>query len=400
MAIKGIFQSHQGIVGEKATDFAASILQYFPTGQAQFFAISAGIASEPAMETTFHWYEDAHISGRIAIVSGGTGTSIVVADGSFYVPNQILLCEQTGEYMFVTAVVGNTLTVVRGFAATSVVSVTNVMFLQLIGNAYEEASTKPTAVTQQGTPRSNLVQIFRNAWSISGTTKAIKFRTGDRLARSKRQCAQYHSEDMERIFLWGKKSVSTLNGKQFRTTDGLITQIEQFGGVVRTAASNSGAGPVTGNLTLADLTDFVRVVYQTNVKGEPNERIVYNGDMVLAALNRMTILDSTYNIEYNETAVGIQVGSLKTAFGELKLMTHPLMSESPVWTNEMYVLHPGGLKRRPLRETFNDDYDKSGTRANGVDADEGIMTTEMGVQCAAARTMGIYRNIKNGAKSI
>lgn len=400
MAIKGIFQSHQGVVGEKATDFAASILQYFPTGQAQFFAISAGIASEPAMETTFHWYEDGHISGRIAVVSGGTTTSVVVADGSFYVPNQILLCEQTGEYMFVTAVVNNTLTVVRGFAGTSIVSLTNAMFLQLIGNAFEEASTKPTAVTQQGTPRSNLVQIFRNAWSISGTAKAIKFRTGDRLARSKRQCAQYHSEDMERIFLWGKKSVSTLNSKQFRTTDGLITQIEQFGGIVKTAATDSGAGPVAGNLSLTDLVDFVRQVFQTNVKGEPNERIVYCGDLVLQALNKMTTLDSVYEIQSGETEVGIKVSKLITAFGTLNLMTHPLMSESPVWTTEMYVLHPGGLKRRPLRETFNDDYDKSGSRTNGVDADEGIMTTEMGVQAAGSRAMGIYRNIKKAVKSI
>lgn len=399
MAIKGIFTSHQGIVGERSGDFASSILYYYPTGQAQMFAISAGIPTVGAGDTTFHWYEDSHISGRQAIVSGGTTTAIVVADGSFYIPNQIHLVEETGEYVFITGVSGNTLTVIRGLGGTAIVSVTNSMHVQLIGNAHEEASTKPQAVTQQGTPRSNLVQIWRNAWAISGTAKAVKYRTGDKLAKSKRECAMYHSEDMERSMLWGKKHLGTLNSNQFRLTDGVVTQIESFGGVVASAATDSGAGPVAGDLSLKDLTEFVRQVFSTSVKGMPNERIVYNGDIVLQALQHMTLADSVYNIEFNESAVGIKVGSLVTAFGTLKLLTHPMMNESPVWRHEMYVLHPGGLRKRMLRDTFDDDYDKSGTRANGVDADEGMMTTEGGMEVGAARCMGIYRNIQKGVKS-
>jgi hypothetical protein len=399
MAIKGIFTSHQGIVGERSGDFASSILYYYPTGQAQMFAISAGIPTVGAGDTTFHWYEDSHISGRQPIASGGTTTSIVVTDGSFYVPNQILLVEETGEYVFTTQVSGNTLTVIRGLGGTAIVSVTNSMHLQLIGNAHEEASEKPVAVTQQGAPRSNLVQIWRNAWAISGTAKAVKYRTGDKLAKSKRECAMYHSEDMERSMLWGKKHLGTLNGNQFRLTDGVVTQIESYGGVVASAATDSGSGPVAGDLSLKDLTEFVRQVFSTSVKGQPNERIVYNGDIVLQALQHMTLADSVYNIEFAESSVGIKVGSLVTAFGTLKLLTHPMMNESPVWRNEMYVLHPGGLRKRMLRDTFEDDYDKSGSRANGIDADEGMMTTEGGMEVGGARTMGIYRNIQRGVKS-
>lgn len=395
MAIKGIFQSHQNVVGEKQNDFAGAVLSLFPTGQAQFMAISAGIPKESAQQVSFSWEEDAHISGRQACVSGALTATVVVADGSFYLPNQILMVQETGEYLFVENVVSNTLTVIRGFAGTTAVSITNAHNVQLIGNAFEEASTKPNAVHQQGAPRTNLVQIFRNAWSISGTAKAIKVTNGDRLARSKRQCAQYHSEDMERSFLWGRKSVSTRNGKQFRTTDGVLTQIEQYGGVVKTAATGGNAG----ELSMGDFEDFMRQIFQTNVKGQPNERISYAGDIALQQFGRMVRLDSTYDIAYNETEYGINIGTLITPFGKLKLMTHPMMSENPIWTKELYVLHPGGLKRRPLRETFNDDYDKSGARTNGVDADEGIMTTEGGIACGAAKTMGIYRNIAKGVKT-
>src|SRR3546814_17514096 len=82
----------------------------------------------------------------------------------------------------------------------------------------------PTAVTQQGHPRMNYTQIFRNGWAISGTAKAVKFLTGSKLAHNKKMCASYHAEDMERTFLWGKKTITTLNGKQFRLTDGVVQQ--------------------------------------------------------------------------------------------------------------------------------------------------------------------------------
>jgi len=399
MALKGIFTSHQGIVGERNGDFASAILQYYPTGQAQLLAISAGIPTEGAADTTFHWYEDSHISGRQATVSGGTTTSVVVADGSFYVPNQILWVEETGEYLFVTAVTGDTLTVVRGIGGTSVVSIDNTHHVQLIGNAHEEASEKPTAVSQQGTPRSNLVQIWRNAWAISGTAKVVKYRTGDKLAKNKRECAMYHSEDMERSLIWGKKHLSTLNGNQFRMTDGIVTQIESFGGVVETANSDPGDGAVAGNLHLVDFYDFIREVFATGVKGQPQERICFNGDIVLQVINRCTQLDGQYEISVNESEVGINVRKVITPFGSLSMLTHPMMNESPVWQKELYVLHPGGLKKRMLRDTFEDNYDKSGTRTNGKDADEGLMTTEGGMEVGGARCMGIYRNITKAVAS-
>lgn len=395
MAIKGIFTSHMGIIGERAGDFASAILQYFPTGNAPFFAITSGIPTRDAADTTFHWYEDAHISGRMDTTSGGTSTSVGVSDGSFYIPNQILMVEETGEYLFVTAVSGNTLTVTRGMGGTTVTSIDNTMHVQLIGNAHEEASEKPVAVSQQGTPRSNLVQIFRNAWAISGTAKAVKFRTGDKLAKSKRECAMYHSEDIERSFIWGRKHLGTLNSNQFRMTDGLVTQIESYGGIVETADSGGGAG----QLSLVDLYDFIRRVFAVGIKGQPNERIVFNGDIALQVLNNATFADGTYQIDSTETDVGISVTTVKTPFGKLKLMNHPLMSENPVWAREMYVVHPGGLAKRMLRDTFEDNYDKSGTRANGKDADEGLITTEGGVEVSGARAMGIYRNIQVAIES-
>lgn len=399
MAIKGIFASHQHIVGERTGDFQSAVLQYFPTGQAAFTAISSGIPDEGAGDTTFHWNEDAHISGRQECVSGGLTNTIVVEDGSFYIPNQLLLVEQTGEILFVQGAAGNTLTVLRGLSGTTPTSISNQNSVQLIGSAHEESSEKPVAVAQQGAPRSNVTHIFRNAWAVSGTAKAVRVQTGDLVARNRQQCMMYHSEDMERAFLFSRKHVGTLNNKQFRLTDGIIAQIEKYGGIVTSAASDSGQGPVSGSLHLQDFYDWTRRIFETNVKGQPNERIVYNGNIALQALQQATIADSSYEITAMETEVGIKVMKVCTPFGDLKFMTHAMMNENPTWTSELYALHPGGLKRRTLRPTFPDEYDRNGTRANGIDADEGLITTEMGVQAGGTRTMGIYRNIRRGARS-
>lgn len=396
--IQGIFASNQGIVGDRVGDFASVILRMNPTGTALMLALSSGMNKESAGDTVFTWFEDSHQSGRATCASGGTTTTVVVDDGSYYIPGTVLEVEESGEHMLVTATSGPTLTVLRGIG-TAVVSISNGDHVQQIGNAHEEGSGMPVAVAQQGAPRLNYVQIFRNSWAITGTAKAINFRTGNKVANNKQDCATFHAEDMERAFLWGKKYVGTYNNSQFRMTDGVVAQIENYGGTVESAATDSGSGPVAGDFSRVDFEDFIRRVFRLGIKGQPNERIALGGDTVLQVLNQMTMLDSTYQIGQGETKLGIAVTTIVTPFGQLKLMTHPLMNENPKWQKELYVMHPGAIKKRVLRETFSEGYDSDGKRIQGRDADQGLMTTEAGIQVGGAKVMGILRNVSRAVKS-
>jgi hypothetical protein len=296
--IQGIFASNQGIVGDRVGDFSSAILQIDPTGTALVLALSSGMGKEAASDTIFNWFEDSHQAGRTTIASGGTTTTIVVGDGSIYVPNQILLVEETGEIVMVTAIAGNSVTVIRGLGGTTVTSVTNVMHVQSIGNAHEEASPMPTAITQQGAPRFNFTQIFRNAWAVSGTAKAVKYQSGSRLAKNKRDCAIYHAEDMERAIIFGRKHLTTINGKPFRLTDGIRAQISQYGGLVQAVTD----GTTAGNYSWTLFSDFMRKIFSTNIKGQPNERLAIGGNLWLAGLEQMTRLDGSYQIFQGETA--------------------------------------------------------------------------------------------------
>jgi hypothetical protein len=396
--IQGIFMSNQGIVGDRVGDFSSAILQIAPTGTALMLALSSGMGKSSAQDTIFTWFEDAHQAGRTGVVSatsGGLGTSVVVEDGTMYVPGQVLLVEETGEVIYVTQTSGATLTVIRGIGGSSVVAITNAHHVQNIGNAHEEASNRPVAVTQQGVARSNLTQIFRNAWAVSGTTKAVKYRTGGKLAKNKADCALYHAEEIEKSFIWGRKHLSSLNGKPFRMSDGIVSQLQQYGGIVEAAESGNNAG----DLSWIDFEDFIRRVFSTNVKGQPNERIAIGGDIVVAVLNQMARLDGTYNIAVNEEVLGIKITRLVTAFGSIKLMTHPLFNENPTWQKDLMVLHPGAIRKRVLRETEDEGYDANGRRFDGQDADEGIMTTELGFEVGAASTMGMLTNVTKAVAS-
>lgn len=400
--IQGIYLSNQGIVGDRVGDFSSAMLQINPTGTALLLALSSGMPKESASDTVVNWFEDVHqpMRSQFTASANTSVTSVTVADGSLYVPGQVILVEQTGEVLYVTATSGNTLTVIRGMGGTTPASITTAMFAQSIGNAQTESSDMPVAVTQQGVPRSNFTQIFRNAWGVSGTAKAVTFRTGSKIAKNKRDCATYHAEDIERAFLWGVKDVRTLNNRPFRMTNGILNQISQFGGLVTTANSAAPAGsPTAGQLSFNDFEDFMRVIFSRNVKGQPNERICFGGDVALSQFNKMARLDGAYELMKEEEVFGIRITTVVTQFGRLKIMTHPLMVENPTWQKELYVLHPGGIKKRVLRETEEENYDKSGNRISGRDADQGVLTTEVALQVGAAQTMGIYRNITKGVKS-
>lgn len=385
MAIKGIFTSDMGIVGDRKADFASSILYNEPNGSAPMLAMTSGMKTRPATDVVVTWFEENHLSGRVRVTNNaGTGTTLVLEDASFITANTVLMLEDTGEYVFVLAAVGNTLTVERGFADTEVASIngsgSNEIYAQRIGTAFSEASSAPVAVTNMGYPKFNYTQIFRNTWNVSGTAQAVPWHTGSRVAKSKRDCALYHAEDIERSLMWGRKSLGVMNNEPFRTMDGILTQVK------------TNVFSQTTNFGYTDMRDFLEKVFSRNIKGYSNERIAFCGNSVLSVLDTIAMSHGDYKIEVGETDFGMEIVNWRTPFGKISLKTHPLMNENPVWRKDMYVLHPGVIETRYLRRTTEDNYDGPGKRA-GVDADYGVLTTELSVTYGAEITGGIYTGI-------
>ena len=398
MSIRGLFASHSGIAGERVGDLSSRVLMMGYTGTAPLLAMSSGMPKEAAGDTTYGWVEDSHISGNTAANGNALvgATTINVDDTSIWTKNTIIMNQSTGEYMLITAIPSSTqVTVLRGIGGTTPAAVTDNDVFQHIGTAFEEGGGKPDPVSQKGESRTNYVQIFKNGWAITGTAKAVKYHTGSQLALNRGQALGYHVEDLERSFLFGRPGVMTVNNKQMRMSGGVEYQIATYGGLVEMA----NTGGVAGALSLKDLLGFMSRIFDRNVKGMPNERITFTGTPVLTLIQDMVMQSSRYQITVNETAYGIKVMKLLGVNGDLTLATHPLFTENSIWGHELLVLHPGLIKKRVLRDTWEETFNSSKSNNNGIDAEEGYIALETGWQVQGVQTMGILKNIQTAVPS-
>jgi hypothetical protein len=391
MSVRGIFASHNAIVGERIGDLASRVLMLGYSGTAPMLALSSGMPKEAAGDTSFSWTEDSHISGNTTATGAQTNvaTSLNFGDTNIWTPNTVIMNQTTGEYMLITAVNSATnVTVVRGIGGTTGTAIGNLDVFQSIGTAFEEGGGRPSAITQKGESRVNYVQIFKNGWAVTGTTKAVKYLTGSQLAYNRSMALGYHVEDLERAFLFGRPGLMTLNNKQFRLSGGIVYQIENYGGTVTTA--NVGGA---GNMNLDTIIAFLRGIFDRNVKGLPNERISFCGSAVVERINKMCRLGSQYQIMLGAEAWGIKVYKIVGINGDLNLVTHPLFVENSLWKNELHVYHPGLIKKRVLRDTWEESFSSQSSNNQGNDSDEGFIAMEAGFQVQSVETMGIMRNI-------
>lgn len=387
MAIRGVFASDSGIVGNPKGDFASALLQEMPNGTAPLFALSSGMPSRNATDVVVNWFEENHLSGSTTVngaVASTTTTTVVLTDASSYPPGVILIDQNTGEYWFVTAIAGNSCTIVRGFAGSTAVNIGNNDVVQRIGTAQEEGSSAPIAIVNLGYPLFNYTQIFRNTWNVTGTAQAVEYYTGDQSAKTQRDCALFHGEDIERAMIFGRRSLGVKNNNPFRTMNGLDVQI----------TTNVTAAGGTTNWTQLDA--FLQGIFTRNIKGKPNERIAFTGNGGLSVINQIARLNSTTYIEPGQTEFGIKVNKWVTPFGDISLMTHPLMTENPTWTKDLRIYHPGAIETRWLRRTKEDQYNRDGTRG-GIDADFGVLTSELSVEYHVQKTGGRLTGLTAGA---
>ena len=393
MSIRGIFTSDANIEGTRKKDFAGALLLKMPQGTAPLLALSSGMMSTDAKDTVVTWFEENYLSGRITCSTNATisTTAFVVSDIGQCVVSQIFLVEDTSEYVFVTAVAEatNTITVSRGFADTAATAKngsSTPFGLQRIGTAHPEASDAPVAVANRGFPKLNYVQSFRNTWAVSGIAQKLEFRTGPIKSKNVRDCSIEHAGDIERSVIWGKRSYGVKDGQNFFTMDGLRAQIK------------SNTETTTNNVSYKTLRNFLQKVFQRNIRGKPNERIAFCGNSVINSLDDILRADGNVQVFTGATEFGFKVRRLITPYGDISLMTHPMMVESPLWTKDLMVLHPGSIELKWVRRQMWDNYDRDGTRA-GKDSDYGVVTSDLTICIKAEETAGYFSGITGGIAS-
>ena len=187
-----------------------------------------------AATSTYHeWLEDELLPNKdsisdASITSPSMETGFDVANSDrFRIGDQIQV-EGSSELMFVTAIGGDTITVVRGYAGTTAEDLSNGQVINILGNAALEGSDKPAARFTNRTRKGNYTQIFTSAVEVSGTHMAAsQLGLSDEMDYQKQERLRELIRDLENTVINGGLPTSSPEGSSSvrRTMKGLVQSL-------------------------------------------------------------------------------------------------------------------------------------------------------------------------------
>lgn len=385
--VQGIFNTSHFPANLAKLSFAGMISRLMPNGSAPLFAITAQIPSETATNTLHGFFSKTMVFpyGQINLLAGynAAATVLVLDSTATLLPNMILRVERTGENVIINSVDSATqITVTRAVGTVAAAAIVDDDFLYQIGTAFEEAATRPTAQAIVPVPISNLTQIFRNTWSLSGTAQAVQVIAGDTTEAENRQdCAGFHATDIEKSMIFGQKSQGTRNGKPFRTMDGLLSLLQNVANYppsYNSVVNVFTAGSTTNWTQLLAMLDPV-FDQATDPKGS-SERVLFCGGSAKLVINEIGRLNGTYQLVDGQTNFGLAFSTLTTPRGKFRIIEHPLFNSNPIWSKIALVVDLPTFRLAYLggRKTKSEEFNTSGLQAqdNGIDAVGGSLLTE------------------------
>lgn len=379
--IPGIFSSQGGINAERLDSFNSKLFRSQLAGTAPIFALSSGSAQFQLTSKIHYWFMKQPYSSKLiaSAAANNTATSITVDKGAVVEPSSVIMNTKTNEYMFVSAVSGNTLTVVRGFAESTAAAVTQNDELLYLGTAKKEGSLAPNPKYRRGVPRMNYSQIFRNGWGTTRTAEHIKFITGNKVTENKEDAVSMHAQDIEMALLLGRKSLNQVDGSEVLSTmDGLTSIVKN-----NTALAASA--------TLDAIQEWMYSNFETCPEGVPNERVVMTSLNVLYILNKLIreAGSSYYPIGTATKVYGLDVYALQLpGMQEVKILAHPLFSQTESLSKSMLIYHPGLIKIGYMTDAEIKD-----ATPVGMDGQANVITSELTLEYADENTGGVLSNI-------
>jgi len=381
----GIFNTAAFTTDHAAKSFAGMITRLMPNGTAPLFGLTSMLQSETAVAVEHGFFTKTMIFPEMQLngaIADGVDTTWVVDSSANVLPGMIFRVASTGENIIINSVTDATNVVVtRGVGTVAAAAIADNVKLYQVGNAYEEASNRPTAQQVQPVRITNLTQIFRNTWTISDTVRATQVIAGEtNIAESRQDCAAFHATAIETALLFGQKSSGTRNGQPFRTMDGLLSIV---GNLTYYPPSYSAANVTT----LGATTNFTQLEAaldpcfdQATDPKVANERVLFVGGTAKRVLNNIGRLNGTYQLVDGQTSYGLQFSTFKTARGTFRMIEHPLLNTNTTWSKMGIAVDLSTFRVAYLgdRKTKNEEFGVNGKPADdGIDAVGGTLTTEM-----------------------
>lgn len=398
----GLLTSASAPSNLNAISFAQAITRLMPNGTAPLFGLTSLLRDETASNIEHGYFSKTMIFPALvlnAAVADGVATSFTVTAGSNanVVVGDLLRAESTGEIVLVTAITsgGTTVTVQRGVGTVAAAAIANGVQLTTVGNAFEEGSTRPSAVAIIADRYVNNTQIFRNSWAVTKTAAAIPQIAGaGYISESKQDCAALHAMAIEKALFFGQKYMGTRNGQPFHTLEGIVAR------VTSAASGNITTLGATTNWTQLEAALDVTLQTVTDPKGG-NIRTMFVGGTARRVIHNIARLNSTYQITSSETSWGLQIDTIRTPRGTFEMIEHPLFNaygSASAQAKMAVICDLNAFSAAYLRKTSDAGYNASGAVVdNGVDAEGGTLTTELTCLIKNPAAFGLIYNFTAGA---
>lgn len=388
--ISGIFNSQQFTQDLVVKDFDSLITRLMPNGTAMLFGLTAMLRTETASNVEHGYFAKTLVFPGFALTANidNSQTTFTVSTTDYLVQGQVHELFQTKENVIILQVISGTQVIVqRGVGSTP--AAINIASQNprayMVGNAYEEASLRPNALAINPVRITNLTQIFRNSYAISGTAAAVATIAGnsDHVAENRQDAAHFHATAIETALFFGKKSQGTRNGQPVRTMDGLVNIVGNLAYYPPeyTAPNVFTADP--NGTSANDLEDLLDPVFnQTTDPKIANERLLFVGGKANVVINRIAMLNGEYKLVDGQSNFGLQFKTLTFSRGKFTIIEHPLFNTNPDWAKMAIALDISSFNVAYLagRKTQDRMFNASGNTVavdNGIDAIGGTLTTEM-----------------------
>lgn len=361
-AVAGLRGTGDFSADERPKNFREMILFLEPNGDAPIFGLTSKAKKRTVNDPEYNWWDEPTDLVRL-LVNGalGSGDTLIAVDSvdptdtlldsnwglaTHLKPGDLLLVEKVdqatydNEIVLVTGVVSTTqFTVQRGAAGTTPAPIPDNSFLLLVGSVYAEGTAAPEAVSRNPIKYNNFMQIFKDAYEITGTVEVTKTRTGNPWSNDKKRKMFDHARAIEWSFMFGRKSETTgPNGKPLRTMNGIRAQLPTSRVKVFAANELNNATPGKG---INALLDNVYRVFDYS-SGSGDTRISFCGNTALNTINKMVQQDTAADIQWGGVvkAYGMNLRELIFPQGRLLVRTHPLLNRHAAYVGGTYTPGP------------------------------------------------------------
>jgi hypothetical protein len=359
-------------------DMADKILLLEPDA-APLTVVTKNITRKPTGNPKFQWQED-ELDPRFDAVNNGAGyasgaTSIVVDNGAYFEVQSLVYVPRTGETMRVTAVVTNTLTVVRGVGSTAAALVDNDELL-ITSTAQPEGDASRAARSRNQSTVYNYTQIFRTPWDATATGLHSEYEADDDWDYQAMKHGIEHKKSIEYALMVGAKSENTDTGQARRTTGG-------FKSFVTTNATDAG-----GALTEAEFFTALRPCFRYGAK----EKWGFASQLSVDVLN--TFPRGKLEVQQGEKTFGLRVFQYISPHGTLNLVTHYLL-EGTTLGGQIWVMDSDVVKYRYLanKRGPRDTTLRKEIQAEDVDGRKDEYLTECGLEFGLEKRHGYIYGI-------